>query len=560
MSVSSIVIVNVAQQIAPTPATLQQTGAIVSQGGTITSPGTSSLLTQLADLLPLLPAPAAIASITWSGNVATVTTSAVHNLPNGQVIGINISGSVASVTAGGYNGSFQCTITGTSTFTYPLAANPGTETIPGVWVTADSISLTERATTFFAQGSSVAVYVLECGAVSITNAIAFLANYLTLNPNSNYTPGAVGYYYNYLVPRNWDSVSSYLTLLQSYESTTARTYFTTTTTLATYTNYTALQKCVIALIESPAMGIWAQNALTAITYSSFQVTATTTTAHGILKGQWFQIQGVTPNGYNGWWQAADGTTGSTIIYNVPSALGAESVLGVLEASLYSNAGVTSNEFSAAAPFWVELHQNPSTTNKVVPYAYQFLFGVTPFPTRGLSSLIETLKLASVNIVGTGAEGGISDAILLWGTTMDGNDFLSYWYSVDWVQINLDLDTANAVINGNNNPINPLYYNQPGIDVLSATAASTMTRGITYGLVLGTVTQTSLDGNVLDGNLDAGNYTDLTVVNAVPFVTYSLENPSDYKTRVYKGMSVIYTPQNGFLQIVYNVVVTELIAL
>jgi len=74
-----------------------------------------------------------------------------------------------------------------------------------------------------------------------------------------------------------------------------------------------------------------------------------------------------------------------------------------------------------------------------------------------------------------------------------------------------------------------------------------------------VVQTSLDGPVLDANIDSGAYTDMTVVNAVPFVTYSLENPTDYKARRYAGMSVVYMPQNGFSHIVYNVAVTELIA-
>ena len=318
-------------------------------------------------------------------------------------------------------------------------------------------------------------------------------------------------------------------------------------------------KCVVGFIESPVLGVYAQNALTAISWTSNQVTATTTSAHGITVGMWFQIQGCTPNGYNGWAQAVMGTAGSTLVWNLATNPGAEGVLGTLEAGLYANAGISSNEFSLAAPFWNSLHYAPSTTNKVTPFEYSDVFGVTPFPLRGNSALLTTLQNAFVNVIQTGAEGGISGTILTWGTTMDGNDFASYWYSVDWVQINLDLFTANAVINGNNNPINPLYYNQPGIDVLSAVAASVMTSGITYGLVLGTVVQTSLDGPVLDANIDSGAYTDMTVVNAVPFVTYSLENPTDYKARRYAGMSVVYMPQNGFSHIVYNVAVTELIA-
>jgi hypothetical protein len=72
--------------------------------------------------------------------------------------------------------------------------------------------------------------------------------------------------------------------------------------------------------------------------------------------------------------------------------------------------------------------------------------------------------------------------------------------------------------------------------------------------------TTLDGPQLDQNLDQGLYADRTVVNAVPFVIYSEENPSDYKIGRYAGLGVVYMPQGGFINIVYNVVVTQLIAL
>ena len=227
------------------------------------------------------------------------------------------------------------------------------------------------------------------------------------------------------------------------------------------------------------------------------------------------------------------------------------------ASQYANTGVPNTEFTIASLAWNWTHNDPSTTNKVAPFAFKFLYGVTAFPTQGNSALLATMKAANVNWVGSGAEGGIADNIILWGTTEDGQQ-ANYWYSVDWMQINLDLDTANAVINGSNDPINPLYYNQQGINSLQAVAVSTCKRGITYGLVLGTVTIVTLDGPVLDENLDTGLYTDQTVVNAVPFVTYSIENPSDYALGKYAGLSVIYTPQLGFTNIVYNVLVTELI--
>lgn len=517
---NSIVQVNVSIQVSPTPATLQQMGALISQGGTSMSPGSSTLLTQLSDLTPYLTSPAAITSLTWSGSVVTVAATAAHGLPVGQALLVNIAGA----TPAAYNGVFLATVTTTTAFTYPLTANPGAETVAGTWQAWSALELTQMATTFFAQGWAQGVYVLELGPTDTAHGIAALNAYLVVNPNSNYTPGATGYFYAYLVPRSWDTVASFLSLIASYESPTARTYFFVTTTLQNYAAYTALMKCVVALVECPNIGTWPANAFTAISYGAGIVTGTTTTAHGVLPGQYFTVAGVTPAGYNGTFLALPGTTASTLVYAVPAALGAESVLGTLLASLYASPGIGLAEFSHAANFYNWLRYNPSTTNRVAPFAFQFVYGVTAFPLKGFNSVLAGIKAAHVNYIGTGDEGGSSSTCLFWGTTMDGND-ATYWYAVDWFAINTDLMVANAVINGSNNPINPLFYNQPGVDYLQAVVASVANRGITYGMILGQVIQTALDGPVLDANLNNGDYADRTVVNAVPFVRATSDRKS-----------------------------------
>lgn len=190
------------------------------------------------------------------------------------------------------------------------------------------------------------------------------------------------------------------------------------------------------------------------------------------------------------------------------------------------------EFSAAADFYVELNRAPTNTNMVTPAAFSEVTGVTPYPAAGNNALFTTLKAANVNWFGTGAEGGIANAILFWGRGADGRDF-TYWYSVDWVQININLDLSNEIINGSNNPQSPLYYNQPGINRLTARAQQTMNRGVTFGMVLGPVT-----------------------VTAVPFATYVSDNPSDFPKGVYNGLAVTYTPARGFTSITFNINVTD----
>lgn len=457
---NNIVTVNVSQTVAPAPSTLQSTGAIISQGATTKAPGSKTLITGLADLTTILQPTKAITSLAWSGNVVTATATAPHGFTVADVLDITIAGA----TPAGYNGTHPCTIVDTTTFTYPLVGNPGAETVPGTYVLADVAEVRAMGTTFFAQGSSQAVYLLELGPAEPADGIADLDTYIAASPQ---------FFYSYLVPRSWADEDDYITFLGQFLTPTSKTYFFTTLTTGNYGDFSGVAKCVFGVVEAP--------------------------------------------------------------------------------------GIPATEFTAAAPFWVTLHYAPSTTNKVTPTAFSYVFDVTAYPTAGNSALLATLKAAGVNVIGTGAEGGISNLILLWGTTLDKNDF-TYWYSVDWVQINVDLDVANAIINGSNNPINPLYYNQDGINRLQAVAAGTMSRGVTYGLVLGTVQQTALDGPALTDAINASAFSGgITDVNAVPFVPYSKTNPSDYAIGRYAGFTIVYTPARGFTAIVFNINVTQFVA-
>lgn len=458
-----IVTVNVTQQIAPTPSTLQGTGVFVSQGATTLTPssfGPAGLLTQLSSLTPLLTGAKPNSTLSWSGSVVTVTTTSPHGFTMSDTLPLTISG----VTPSGYNGTFTCTVTGTSTFTYPLASNPGAETIPGVYTPEDVAELVSMATTFFAQGTSVGVYVLELGPGNATDGSTTLGTWIAANPQT---------VYSFLVPREWDGNAGFLALIALYEATTSMTYFWVTTTSGTYTDYTSgLMKNVNALIESPSK--------------------------------------------------------------------------------------PSTEFSQAAQFWKSLSYQPSSTNKVAPFSYSYLSGVTPYPTAGNSSLLTTWQTAGVSVILTGAEGGISNTLNAWGYMMDLNPF-NYWYSVDYAQINVNLNISNAVINGSNNPLNPLYLNQQGITVLEGVGAATLTTMITVGLALGQVNQVALTGPAWAAALAAGTYAGQCVINAVPFEAYYTINPGDYKQGKYNGFSVCYTPLRGFSSITFDIVVTSFVA-
>lgn len=456
---NSIVQVDVTVQQPPAPSRLQRTGVAISQGGTNTTPGTRSLITELADLTPLLVAPLALTSLTYSANVITGTTTAPHGWGSGDVIPVVISGAVAS----GYNGSYNATVTGTSTFTVPHTGSPGTSpaATPGFVVLADRAELLAMFTTFFAQGTSVAAYVLELGEGEVSDGVTALDAYITANP---------GQVYSWLVPNEWDGDTGYKAMLANYNSDTAKVYFHGNTTQANYAGYSTTLKNVLLTLPAPL--------------------------------------------------------------------------------------APATEFTAAAQWWNTLSNDPSSTNRLAPLQFRYVFGVTPYPTSGNAALLNTLKAANIGYIDTGAEGGVSTAILKWGKVLTGLPF-NFWYSVDWVQINAELALANTVINGSNTQP-PLDYNQQGINVLQDSATQTFSDAVTYGLANGNVVQTQLPVAEFYQNYQRGLYRGQMVVNAEPFLVYTGENPDDYSQETYGGLSGVYTSQNGFTSIIFNIGATSFI--
>jgi hypothetical protein len=418
----NIVNVVVTQQVASAPSTLQQTGAFISQGATTLAEGTPYLLTQASSLASILSGAVSITTMVLSTGTVTVTTTTPHGIPSGDTVEATITG----VTPTAYNGTFAVTSTGTNTFTYPLAGSPGSVTVQGVVTLEDVAELVAMNNTFFAQGATTPVYVLELGTNTVANGITALEAYIA-NPTIKF--------YSYLLPTTWD-ITAAQTMAKQYEGTTAQLYFYVTTTLATYTGWEGI-KSVFATVQSPS--------------------------------------------------------------------------------------APSTEFSIAAIFWTTLSYNPSATNLASPLEYSYVYSVTPYTT--LTSTQQTQLLAAgVNWIGTGAQGGISNTLIMGGTFMDLNPF-NYWYCVDWLSINVAQALSAAIINGSNLPTNPLYYNQAGVNTLQKVAQATVNNGISFGLILSPAT-----------------------VAAVSFTTYVAQHPSDYSTGTYNGLSLTFVPLRGFSSI------------
>jgi len=216
------------------------------------------------------------------------------------------------------------------------------------------------------------------------------------------------------------------------------------------------------------------------------------------------------------------------------------------------------EFTMAAMFYAALSFKPTSVTPVSPMCFKFVYGVTPYPVTGNGPLLVGFKTNFVNYIQTGAEGGIAFTNVYQGVTADGMDYFNWWFTIDWVQINANIDLTNAIINGSNNPLAPLYYNQPGINVLQATLASTMQRAAGFGMVTGVVVQTEFTTPDLASAISSQTFTGQCDVNAVPFIWYSQQNPSDFGTGEYDGLSTLFIPARGFVHILVQVVATDIV--
>jgi hypothetical protein len=458
-----IVTLNVTQTSAAIPPTLQQTGAAISQGATTLAQGADSLLTQAADLTPLLVAPLALTAIVWTaGTVVATAAAAIPGLTTGDQFITEVGGN----TPAGYNGLVLATVTGANTFTYPLAVNPGVETAPGTYTPPNQQELIAMVDEYFSQGTSQAVYVLELGAGDGASGPLALSTWIQNNP---------GVFYAYLVPRLWDGTTNYIALCKQYSNNTSLTYFFTTTTVANYALYNGI-KSVVWFIEAPG----------------------------------------------------------------------------------ANAAFDSFDCASLFQMWLygTVNGPPSSASLMGPFGWRFSFGTTAWPQKGNAPTIATLDAAKVNYITTGAPGGINSNCIANGYTADGKP-MQYWWAGDWLQVNLPLNLANAVINAANNG-SPIDYDQDGVDTLQGVAKSTFQTASAYNLINGTILGTDLTGVQFSTNFNSGDYDGQNVINAVPFTTYAAQNPSAYANQQYGGFSAVATPMLGIQSIIFDLDLTDFV--
>jgi hypothetical protein len=531
---NAIVTVHVSIIEAPTPINYQRTGCFVSFGASSLIPGDTELLTQFSDLnvpLPTNPSgpvvlqqPMQVVSVIWAAGIVTVTT--VEPIVNSPLLGdtIDMVMSGFQPIGPGYNGLYPAMVTSSHSFTYPLSINPGVATVMGTAQLHSAIELSQMATSYFSQGNATGVWILELGYDgNPDNNVKALENWMANNPKT---------IYGFLMPRRFGSDAgiigtaalplSFTNLLKQYENPEAMEYFWLTVTEPGH-NSPIDPGTMTNLFFPGQLG----SGGTKGTGSSFKdviqmVESPVLTDPNLI---FIPAAGIDP-----------------ARYEIPNYLDSQ------------------GEFTIAAMFYNALAYRPSNTNRVAPMAFKYVYGVTEYPQKNNGPLLRAFKSANTNYISTGAEGGISFTMIYEGVTLDGHDYFNWWYTIDWVQIEVNLNLSNAIINGSNNPLAPLYYNQDGINYLQTILYSTMVSASTFGMVLGKLTMTTYDGPNLTNAINGGEFAGECDINAVPFLNYTLANPGDYKIGEYDGLSTLFIPARGFIHILVNVVATDLISI
>lgn len=106
----------------------------------------------------------AIASLSWSGGTVTVTTPAAHG-SSGTITAV-----LSGCTPSAYNGTYTFTVTGATTYTYPLAADPGTNTVAGTYTHSAGWNTMNGTYTTSAGGAGTATISFNSSTLSLNAA------------------------------------------------------------------------------------------------------------------------------------------------------------------------------------------------------------------------------------------------------------------------------------------------------------------------------------------------------------------------------------------------------
>ena len=235
-----------------------------------------------------------ISSITYSGNIATLTTSSAHGLTTGAYV------SITGTTPAAYSGVFKITVTSTTKFTYILVTDPaGNATVVGTYLNQASTPVntlmnytkTSGYSLFGAAGNKI----YETKTNPAVEVFSGITSDKFQSVNMTNTAG------HFLVACNGSDPTMIYDGTQWF-------YVATTTTAQT---------------------------ISTITHVGNVATLTTTAPHGLITGNRVTISGATASAYNGTYVITK-TGASTFIYTMASTPAADATV----VGTYTTIGIT----------------------------------------------------------------------------------------------------------------------------------------------------------------------------------------------------------------------------
>lgn len=123
------------------------------------------------------------------------------------------------------------------------------------------------------------------------------------------------------------------------------------------------------------------------------------------------------------------------------------------------------------------------------------------------------------------------------------DAWDYWYQWDLTQLALQQKITQLLINGVNNPVNVIRFDQQGIDIINASVKSTLSEYIQLGCINTYAMALNPANNTLIG---------LNNINTIDFNTYISQYPDKYQNEIYDGISFYVLINRYIRQCILNI--------
>lgn len=206
------------------------------------------------------------------------------------------------------------------------------------------------------------------------------------------------------------------------------------------------------------------------------------------------------------------------------------------AVFYDNTKEGYNLASSVAGLFASFKFDISDTNPSSPFNYKVIQGVE------FNNLLQGMQYQliqkSLNFLATLA----NNNVLLNGRYTDTMS-IDYRYQWDLVSFEVENALQTLLLNGVNNPIYIVKYNQSGIDTIRSNIKATLNKMISWGCV----TDYSAKINSATGEME-----DLGDITAIDFNTYVLNNPKDYENEIYGGISFYLRVGRYIRQVVLSI--------